>query len=274
MEGMIQGVSYEDFIMLIESHRRLPTAGLLPSEEGLRDVRVHARLGARAAPAGEETYPLECYIVTEYEPLIDQSKTLVILRTDADNYEGLVRESRRLQLWIRAQGWLTLFRIDPRYGLVYGSHREPVVPTAAPDFPYILTVQVVTDDPGHPELALQGYVESAFRARFAELFEKYNRTKPQTFRLLGLDLGRLFRRGPEPKARPVIPLSYDLIDRLLRNLVERHRWLDLDLSLIYTNVAEADFRAVPVPPEAIVLSSDRPLRFFHSIEELTRRPVA
>jgi len=76
--------------MLIESHRRLPTADLLPPEEGLRDVRVHARLGARAAPVGEETYPLECYTVTEYEPLIDQSKTLVILRTDADNYEGLV----------------------------------------------------------------------------------------------------------------------------------------------------------------------------------------
>ena|GEM_PF-4966485 len=62
-------------------------------------------------------------------------------------------------------------------------------------------------------MALQGYVESAFRARFAEIFEKYNWTKSQTFRLLGLDLGRLFRRGPEPKARPVIPLSYDPIDR-------------------------------------------------------------
>jgi len=156
MEGMIQGVSYEDLIMLIESHRRLPTAGLLPSEEGLRDVRVHARLGARAAPAGEETYPLECYIVTEYEPLIDQSKTLVILRTDADNYEGLVRESRRLQLWIRAQGWLTLFRIDPRYGLVYGSHREPVVPTAAPDFPYILTRPSRDRRPGPPGIGPPG----------------------------------------------------------------------------------------------------------------------
>jgi len=271
MEGMIQGVPYEEFIMIVNSHCRAPSAGFLPPEDRLRDVRVRARL--RPRPDAED-YPIEGYIVTEYEPLIGRSKTFIILRTEADNYEGLVRESRRLQLWLRSQGVPTLFRIDPRYGLVYGSHREPVVPTTSPDFPYILTVQVVTDDPGHPELALQGYVEPAFRARFAELFEKYNRTKPQTFRLLGIDLSRLFRRGPEPTARPAISLTYDWVRRFLHNLVERHRWFDLDVSLIYSDVTEQEFRNVPVGADAIVLSPDRPLRFFHSIDELTRRQVA
>lgn len=268
MEGIIERLSYEECIAVITCHQKNPSRGLLPPENCIRDVWIQASFQPRPQ---EPTYPIELFIVTEYDPFIDASKCFFILRTVAENYNGLVRESHRLQHWLRTEQIPTFFRIDPRFGLVYGSFREPVVPSQMPDYPYILIVLVVTNDPAHPELALQDYVERAYRSRFEELFSKYNRVRPRTYRILGWDLRPLLRRAPAP--RMVNFVRYDFLARLMQTLVQRHRWLDLAVSVIFTDVTETDFVNVPVDAYCVRLSPESRIRFFSSIEELVRAKV-
>ncbi len=268
MDVRWDSIPYEEFVVAIKYAVESPHQRLLPPEHCLRDLYIHGKTRPRV---GAEVQPIELWFVTESDPFLEEAKTFIILRTTSENREMLIREAFRLQRWLRSRRIPTIFRIDPQFGLVHGSFHEPVVPRQAADFPRLLIVMVVTDDPGHPEVALQDYVIKSYRQRYITLFEKYNRRKPGALKVLGVDISRLFRRAKSVATHRPDFLTYAFLQDLFQELVQRLFWFDLTVSMIFSNVAEEEIQQTVFSTAQVHVSSGTPLRFFTSIDELIRQ---
>ena len=265
MDAMLQKIPYEELMSVFEYHFQKPDAGLLPPETKLRDFAVFAQVPPRLQ---EPPVPIEFYLTQEVDPILNAAKVYGLLRAPSDSVQVLLREAHRIQRWFQGQNLPMMYRVDPVYGIVQGSDVEAVQPDACHPSPSVVLTLILTDDPGHPELALMDYVPGPYRKTYARIFEKYNKTKPGKLTLLGVDLGRIFKRKGESAGPLRHPWKYDLIRAFLRHLLQRHYWMRIRVSLVYTEVHEDDFLNSPFQSSNILFFPTRPCRLFNEIDEL------
>ncbi len=271
MDALIENIRYEEFISALQYHIPNPHIGLLPPEGYLRDFRIQANIVPKPNQA---EVPISFFFVQEYDPLLSGYKSFAILRSIQQQEKLLIREAKRLRNWFKIHNWHFLFRIDPIYGLYFGSVHEPIQPELAKPSPHVLITSVLTEDPGHPEVSMLEYIPSEKRKQYIKIFEEYNKVRPGTFKLLGFDFGKFFKKKAEEVPKSFKIWEYTMLQDFLKTLLTQHYWIGMKISLIYSNVQEEDFRNIPFPSSALTFFPNPPHRFFDNIEELLHEEAA
>lgn len=265
MDVLLQKIPYEELAYAFEYHLMRPEAGLLPQENKLKDFAIYAQVIPRIQ---ETPVPIKLLVIQEYDPIPAITKVYALFQGSDNAASIILREAHRVRLWFKEQGLHWMYRVDPVYGILQGNCDDAVQPDACHPTTSVVLTMVLTDDPGHPDLALQDYVPDKHRKKFVELFEKYNKVKPGKFRLLGIDLGTIFKKKADDLSKNIHTWSYSLLRDLLRNLLQRQYWTNMNVSLVFTDVSEEDFRNVPFHSSYIFYYPTRPCRLFTEIDEL------
>jgi hypothetical protein len=236
--------------------------GYLPPAANLKE----ARLEANWRVPGGGFCPLSLYLVQETEALSQKVEVFVLLQAQSIWAAQLRDAAVKLKAFLEKRQTPCLFRLDPRYGLTYGSALEPVDPAVKWDRPGTYVALYLTDDPASPSLALLDYVAQGHRRRFQDLFLKYNRIPASTPSLLKSTWKKLV--GTEGKLDPgQRKLNYRLLRSTAAFLAAAKAGSPL-ISLIYKDVSSADSQRNLLDASFSTYSSSGQDRFFASLGEL------
>ena len=118
-------VPTDDFLQALTQHEQNADRGALPRPAALRAVRI-----AGHAQSATDPHLFELYSIAEYNPLAAQVEAFVVLRAPSAQARELERLALKIREELAARSFKTLFRIDPRYGLISGSAMASVDPAA------------------------------------------------------------------------------------------------------------------------------------------------
>ena len=261
-------LSVDDLVSALVLHHKDPAHCFFPAARRLRAFRIEGPLRTRRE--GTRESPLILYFVNEPNLVTEQTESFFLLLTDPDAYRELVTLCQRFRHDLKGLGFASLLRIDPKYGLVQGSAKEPVDPLVKWDKNHILVTLYLTDDPKHPAVALGDYVQRDHQVRYGQLFEKYNQCKPAASTLLGFDLSR-WRKGKKEAAPLAGPnFHYRHLQKLAELLQGKYYQGEMLCSLLFEDVTEEELDRIPLDQDkAAFLAADQ-APFFASIDELLK----
>ena len=256
-------VPLEDFLACLSRYEVDVRQGYLPRQEHLKEAMIEAEWSARTNVRPSR---LAVYLLHEREALSDRVETFVVLRAESAVAAQLRDLCLRLKGFLESRGIPGLFRIDPRYGLIYGSALEPVDPGVKWDRPGAYAALYLTRDPGSPSLALLDYVPMVMQERYKAVFAKYNHVQPPRPGFLAGALKR-FRGGhardESPRPRP----GYGLLKELAGFLV-KEKVTGVTLSLILKDLAPADTQAALIDGRYATFYPSGHDRFLDSLGDL------
>lgn len=261
----IDNLPLEDFFTILNQHDRDVRIGYLPRPSFLKEVKLECLWQGEGlnAPAHLTVYCLE-----ETETLSEVTEAFVIVATRSEAARALIPLSRKLRDALASIKEPTLFRVDPKFGVVHGSCVEPVDPSVRWDKPGVYTALYLTTDPASPSLAVLEYVPQDQEKRFTQLFEKYNGVAPKKPSLLTSAWSRLTRKAPQPQAAGTNKINYKLI-KLISQFLQREHAMSATVSLIYKNIEPEDVPKLMVDPVFVVSAKSGNDRFFGTLSELT-----
>lgn len=258
-----ESVPLEDFLACLRHYENDVRQGYLPRPEHLKEAMIQASWKPRTNAAA---YRLTLYLLHEKEALSDRVETFVVLHTESAAAGHLRDLCLRLRGFLESRGTGGLFRIDPRYGLVYGSALEPVDSTIKWDRPGVYAALYLTRDAGSPSLALLDYVPLAMQERYKALFFKYNRLQPPKSGFLASALKKL-RQGQSAGEGAGRKPGYALLKELAAFL-NREKVSDASLSLILKDLAPADTQSALLDGRYATFYPSGHDRFLNSLGEL------
>lgn len=265
-------LAIEDFLTALEMHRKKGTQAYLPGDACLRDIKIEGRYEPRQGSADASgammltPIPVALYFLNQYDMIRDETTAFVVVGADRSGARFVESTAKRLRTDLRAQSFETLFRVDPRYGLVVGAQREAVDTSVRADRNRCYVTLVLTDDASHPEASLLDYVDRDHQRRYKEIFEAVNQTPPKKRGVMGFDLSKL--RGGGLKGEAASPFRHEHIRYFAGALHDRYGVKDIKVSLIYKDVTDDDLRRSILDPKAGFYVPVGECRFFSSTEEL------
>ncbi|UCF81344.1 MAG: hypothetical protein JSV08_02730 [Acidobacteriota bacterium] len=258
---LYRDVPAEDFLTAYRLHEEKSSVAYLPSDAQLRDVAFSGR-----QEAGGVAHELAIYLFNQYDMVRDETMAFVVIRTDRSSGKLLENTAKRFRIDLRGQKLESLYRIEPRYGLVVGLARDSVDSSVRLDRDHCYITLVLTQDPSHPEVSLLEYVDSDNRARYREIFQAANQCAPRKRGLMGFDLSKL--RSGGLKGEGESPFRHEHVRYFANALRERYGLRELRISLIYKDVTEDDLKRAILDPSFGLFYPTAECRFFHSTEEL------
>lgn len=258
------GVTMEAFLQALNIHEQNAARGALPSPSTLRAVKV-----AGDIPGTGEPWPFELYSCAEFNPLTGEIESFVVLRGPVLQVRALESMAVKLKAELASKGIRTLFRIDPRYGLILGAAATAVDPAVHSSQLYGAAVLYLTDDPGHPALALLDYTAKDARKRYEDAFRKYNGVTAKGAPAFNFSLSKLLgKKAPTEPLPAVSPIRYARLRTLLIALTNQFLARNLLLSFLFGSVAPGDQDKCLLDQNRAVLSAVGTPAFFGSPDEL------
>jgi hypothetical protein len=257
---LYRDIPVDDFLAAYRAHKERPDAVYLPSDAQLRDFALSG-----VCKVKDQQWPITLFFFNQYDMVQDQTTAFLIVHADHQAASNLEILAKRLRIDLRGQGFPALYRIDPRYGLVYGTMRDAVDPAVRMDRNKCYVTLVLTDDASHPEVSLLDYVDRDYQKRYRQIFEQWNQTPPKKRGFMGFDLSKL--RGGLKGESPS-PFRYEHIRYFIQALKDRYGFMDLKLSIIYREVTENDLRRTVLDSSAGLFYAVGECRFFNTTEEL------
>jgi len=256
-------VPLEDFLACLRHFEDDVRQGYLPRPEHLKEAMIQASWSPRTNAAA---CPLALYILHEKEALSDRVETFVVLSTESAASSQLRDVCLRLRGYLESRGMGGFFRIDPRYGLLYGSALEPVDPAVKWDRPGAYAALYLTRDAGSPSLALLDYVPLGMQERYKALFLKYNRLQPPRPGFFASALKK-FRQGPAGSDGGAQKPGYTLL-KVLAAFLNREKVTAASLSLIFKDLSPADTQAALLDGSYATFYPSGHDRFLNSLGDL------
>ena len=259
-------VPWPDFSATLKEHLLHPAKRLLITDFKLRDFRIAAqrnRAGNLQLDEDPKRNREVLFFFLREPDLVEQAvHQYLVISTDSDGADDLLRIAQRFRLDLRGKAMDTLFRVDPRYGIVVGSSLEPVNRFGVKERPCCFVTLVFSKNPAHPLVALEDYVDREDRGRFQQIFEKYNHQPPGKPPLMK----RIFGSG-------TVTLSptgwnYRILSELALILSTRYYLFPQRISLIFENVHDSELEACVLDRSRSVFQTSGTARFFSSTEEL------
>lgn len=255
-------IPVDDFLQVLTLHEQSASRGALPPPQCLRAVKVAGTINA-ATP-----WALELYSCAEHNPLTGETESFVVLRAPSGQAKDLERFAGMLKRELISKGLKTLFRIDPRYGLLTGS-AQFAADTSVRTEAWAFAALYLTDDPGHPALALLDYVSKDHRKRYEMLWKKYNGLDPRGAPVFSFSLGKLLgKKKEEAPAPPVSPIRYPRLRTLIVAMNNMFGAKGLTVSILFGGVGEADAGRCMLDKTRSARQASGPTNFFDSLEEL------
>ena len=256
-------VPLEDFLACLIRHEQDVRLGFLPPAGNLKELRIESLYGP---PSSESSFRFTLYLLQETEALSQQLEVFLLLHAPGAMAQVLRGVSVRLREFLDGRQIASLFRIDPRYGMVCGSKLEPVDPSVKWDRPGAYVALYLTGDPGAPSLSLIEYVPQGMRRRYQELFLKYNGVMPVAPGLIRTAWKRLVGTAPQVRSEQR-PLTYRQVRHLAAFLSEE-RVESPVISLIYKDLSRQAGEKALLDPHAATFCESGNDRFFASLGEL------
>lgn len=256
------GVPLEDFLVCLTHLQKAPGSRALPQAEALKEARLEAAW--RYDVDGPEV-PLSLFLLQERDALTERTEVFLLVHAPGGASAPLREMSVKLKEFLEHRHLPSFFRIDPRYGLVYGSALEPIDETVKWDRPGVYTTLVLTHDLSSPSLALLDYVAQSHRRRYQEIFVKYNHVQPVSVGFFKSTWQRL--RGPEKTDQGPRKLSYGML-AVLSTFFSIGLYKQAKISLIYKDVPETQVKTTLLDPGFSSAYDSGHDRFFASLGEL------
>lgn len=212
------------------------------------------------------TYPMKIFYITDYDYFRNIHSNYFLFQTSSIIQEELEKLAKRIKIELKLKNIDTLFRIDPKYGLVIGTAKEAIDPTVTQDKDCCFITLYITTDTNHAEIALTEYVDKSLKKKYIEIFEKHNHCSPGTFKILGFDLSKF--KHMFTKTKPHILFFYEDIVELGNSLLNKHKLKNLNVSLIYENVSEKETNECLLDKNKLVYFPSGFCKFFISVDEL------
>lgn len=243
-----------------------PAKRLLITEFKLRDFKLtcrrnrlgHFQLDLDAKNNRDVIF----YFLREPDPVHDTIHQYLIITSDTDGAEELAKIGQRVRLDLRAKNNETLFRIDPRYGLVVGASLQPVSRYTVKARPQCYLTLVWSNDPAHPLVSLEDYLDREDRQRYHQIFEQYNHVSSGKVSVLK----KLF--SSPTVSRSSTGWNYHLLSDLVATLESRYYIFPWAISMIYDNIHDDEFEATALDRKRSFTQATGTVRFFISTEEL------
>jgi len=261
----IDNLPLEDFFTILNQHDRDVRIGYLPKHSFLKEVKLECLWQGDGLGAPVH---LTLYCMEETDPLSEVTETFLILSTRSEAARALIPLAKRLKEALVSIREPSLFRVDPKYGIVHGSCVEPVDPSVRWDRPGVYVALYLTTDPASPSLAVMEYVPPDQEKKFTHLFEKYNGVAPKKPSLLTSAWTRLTRKAPPPAEARANKINYKLI-KLLSQFLQREHAMSATVSLIFKNVEPEDVPKLMVDSAFVTAAKSGNDRFFGTLSELT-----
>jgi hypothetical protein len=261
----IDNLPLEDFFTILSQHEKDVRIGYLPKPSFLKELKLECLWQGEGL---NSPVHVTLYCMEETDPLSEITETFVIIATRSEASRAIIPLSKKLRETLSAQKEQTLFRIDPKYGLVNGSCLEPVDPSIRWDKPGIYTAVYLTGDPASPSLAVLEYVPQEQEKRFSQIFEKYNGIQPKRPSMLTSAWNRFTKKAPSPADAKPNRINYKLI-RTLSQFLQKERAMSATISLIFKNIEPVDVPKLLVDPVFVVAAKSGSDRFFGTLAELT-----
>jgi hypothetical protein len=255
-------VPLEDFLACLGQHEQDVRVGFLPPQSSLKEVLLEAR----AKVSGEEALPLAFYLLQETDALSQRTEIFVLIHGPSARASALRELAVRFRRFLEVRKIPSLFRLDPRYGLVYGSAAEPVDETLKWDRPGSYVALYLTTDPASPGLAVGEYVALEYRRRFHELFLKYNRVPPATPGLLAATWKKILMKDRREEAAPR-RITYRLLKAFCAFVAEE-AMEGAVISFICKDLSQEDGRKILLDSKYGTFLPAGQDRFFASLGEL------
>jgi hypothetical protein len=221
------GVPLEDFLECLLQQHKNPQSDCLPGPYFLKEARLDAswRYGV-----DEPDVPLTLYLLQEKDALTELEEVFLVAHAPGHVSSALRDLAVKLKGFLDHKQVPCYFRIDPRYGLVYGSALEPIDNTIKWDRPGVYVTLCMTADLGAPSLALLEYVAQTQRKLYQDLFFKYNHAHPVSVGFLKSTWKRI--RGNEAPDHTPRKLSYGTLS-MLATFMSLGLFREAKVSLIY-----------------------------------------
>jgi len=253
----------EDFLTSLDQHEKDVRPGYLPRPVFLKEVKLEG-LWSPPELQGEEER-LTVYLLQETDAISQRTEAFVLLHGASGTASALRALALRWKSALDRVRIPSLFRIDPKYGLVYGSALEPVDTTLKWDRPGIYVTLYVATTASSPSIALLEYVPMDDRARYTEIFQKYNRVPPEKPSLLKNTWKILKRKTAEPQASR--RLDYKFVRHSVKGL-QREPIKEVKISMIYKDLDPSDAQKILLDPGYVLYAPSGQDRFFASLGEL------
>lgn len=221
------GVPLEDFLECLLQQHQNPQSDCLPGPYFLKEARLEANW---RYDVGEPEVPLTLYLLQEKDALTELEEVFLIVHAPGHVSAELRELALKLKSFLDHRKVACYFRIDPRYGLVYGSALEPIDDAIKWDRPGVYVTLCMTADLTAPSLALLEYVAQTQRKAYQEIFYKYNRVHAVSVGFLKSTWKRI--RGSEQPDHAPRKLSYGTLS-LLATFMSLGLFREAKVSLIY-----------------------------------------
>ena len=255
-------VPLEDFLLALRQHEHDVRVGHLPPQQQLKEVRLEARW---TPPGATEASPLTVYLLQERDALSEQVEVFFLLRAPSALASPMRDMALKFRVFLQGRQIPSLFRIDPRFGLVYGSTLDPLDETIRWDKPWSFVTLYLTEDPSSPSLAVMDYVSQGARKRYQELFLKVNQVAPSSPGFLKNAWKRM--RGSGQEEAGVHRLSYRLV-ALLSSFLQNEPCVNATISMIFKELPGGAGRPGLLDPRFATFYPSGHDRFFASLGEL------
>ena len=111
------------------------------------------------------TYPMKIFYITDYDYFRNIHSNYFLFQAPSIIQEELEKLAKRTKIELKLKNIDTLFRIDPKYGLVIGTAKEAIDPTVAQNKNYCFITLYITNDTNHPEIAITEYVDKNLKKK-------------------------------------------------------------------------------------------------------------
>ena len=256
-------VPLEDFLACLGQHEQDVRVGFLPPPASLKEVLLEARSRAAGEPAD---LSVAFYLLQETEALSQKTELFVLVHGPSTRASALRELALRLKRFLDVRQIPSLFRLDPRYGLVCGSAAEPVDESVRWDRPGAYVALYLTGDSASPSLAVGDYVAPEYRKRFQELFLKYNRVPPAPSGLLA-STWKKFLKKDRPEESAPRRITYKLL-RTFCAFVADQAMGEATISFICKDLSQEDGRRILLDSKYGTFLEGGQDRFFASLGEL------
>ena len=258
-------IPWDDFLLALNFQVSQAKKVLIP-ESKLRDFRItgsrNRQGNAFLDPDPKKNVDFIFFFLREPDLVTQTVHQYLILFTDSESAEELLKLAQRLRLDLRAKGLDTLFHIDTHYGIVTGATLEPVSRFGAKQRPGCFVTLVFTRNPSHPLLVIPDWVDREDKPRLMQIFEKYNHVPAAKKSLMQ----KMF--GPSQKLEPSPGWRYKLIHDLYTVMNTRYLLFFQKISLIFENVSENEIETCILNRKLSTTQTAGTSRFFTSTEEL------
>lgn len=262
-----QDIPYEDFLSALSLLNKKDIPHALISIDKLREVLFKGDK-RKIVGGSSEVFPIKIFYIIDYDIIRNTHNYYFLFQSSSKIQEELERIAKRIKIELKLKNIDSLFRIDPKYGLVVGTSKDAIDPFVGLDKSYCFITLYLTNDHNHPEIALLEYVEKAFQKKYIEVFEKHNHCSPGTFKLLGIDFSKI--KKAFVRSNPHIILNYEDLKELCLSFAEKQKIENLTLSFIYEEVSEEEANECILDKTKASFYPAGLCKFFINTEELLK----